>query len=541
MSKRIVWLVYSSVALLILLPLFLPGYILTLDLVFTPHIPWPTQLSNTSVFEALLHVANIIIPSQVIEKLLLFAIFVLSGVGAHRLMQLVAKPMNHNYVFWGAYAAGLLYMINPFVYSRFMAGQYLVLLGYALTPFLVAATIRLIQQPSWQRSLVAAAWATAIAGVSIHHIGIVLVMTVATATALGWHYRQQTAHLKKAAIFCLLAIGTTLLVNSFWLIPTALGKTDISQAASSFGNEAFDAFATNSSGALGAFGNVMRLQGFWADSRDMYTLPQQQVPAWGVWVLILWVVVIIGALILWRHSKALTVALTASAIPIVVITTTPVISILSHTLPFIGGYREPEKFVGLLALVFALFAGIGVAGVIAYLNKRDERLASATLGGLLALPLVITPTIIWGANGQLQPRDYPKDWYTVNDQLHSDPSVKKVLFLPWHQYINFGFSDRIIANPALKFFDAPMVAGDNPEYKNLQPTVPNAFNRQVESQIVNAHTRASDIGKQLASLGFTHVLLAKEYDYANYDYLDHQHKLTLQSDTSTLKLYKVTP
>jgi hypothetical protein len=153
--------------------------------------------------------------------------------------------------------------------------------------------------------------------------------------------------------------------------------------------------------------------------------------------------------------------------------------------------------------------------------------------------MIITPTIVWGANGQLQPRDYPSDWYVMNARLQADTSVKKVLFLPWHKYIDFGFSDRIIANPAAKFFAVPTIVGDNPEYKNLQPTVPNPFNRQIETQILAAGKSTATLGSKLKAMGFTHVLLAKEYDYASYGYLDHQNDLKLKEDTNSLKLYKV--
>src|SRR5262249_556188 len=145
--------------------------------------------------------------------------------------------------------------------------------------------------------------------------------------------------LKRAAGFALLSLGITLAANSYWLLPTTLGKTDISQAASSFGSEAFDAFATNSHGALGAFGNVMRLQGFWADANGMYNQPQEQVPAWGVWVLILWIVVALGAIALWRANKSLAVAFGGAGIIAVVVATTSIISQLSHILPIVGGYR----------------------------------------------------------------------------------------------------------------------------------------------------------------------------------------------------------
>src|SRR5262249_12431670 len=155
----------------------------------------------------------------------------------------------------------------------------------------------------------------------------------------------------------------------------------------------------------------------------------------------------------------LAVAFGGAGIIAVVVATTSIISQLSHILPIVGGYREPEKFVALLALTYAMFTGAGVMAIVKKLDQHEGQLSAAALGGLLVLPFVITPTIICGANGKLRPRDYPADWFAADSQLRNDPKAKKVLFLPWHQYINFGFSDRIIANPAPKFLGVSTVAG----------------------------------------------------------------------------------
>jgi len=53
-EKRIIWFEYSALALAVLLPLLLPGFILTLDMVFTPHIGFPTDVSNTYPLQLLL-------------------------------------------------------------------------------------------------------------------------------------------------------------------------------------------------------------------------------------------------------------------------------------------------------------------------------------------------------------------------------------------------------------------------------------------------------------------------------------------------------
>src|SRR5690606_7555434 len=101
-------------SLAILLPLLLPGYILTLDLVFTPHLPWPHELTNTYLLEAILWLTNQILPGDVIEKIVLFLILLLSGVGMHRLVVSVkVRGIPPESWRWGLYFAGIFYMVNP--------------------------------------------------------------------------------------------------------------------------------------------------------------------------------------------------------------------------------------------------------------------------------------------------------------------------------------------------------------------------------------------------------------------------------------------
>ncbi len=161
--RWVVWVEFGALALFILLPLMRPGYILTLDMIFTPTLRMPVEVNNSYLFYGLLHWLNYVLPSQVIQKLLLFGILVLSGVGAYRLViklsscqvfklagsesesdELSAFNFQLSTAVWGAYFAGIFYMVNPFVYSRFMAGHYLVLLGYALMPFFTIALWRFL-------------------------------------------------------------------------------------------------------------------------------------------------------------------------------------------------------------------------------------------------------------------------------------------------------------------------------------------------------------------------------------------------------------
>src|SRR3990167_259991 len=166
-NERTIYLEYAFIALVILLPLLKPGYILTLDMVFTPKIPMPTEVGNNYLLISLLHFLNYIIPSQIIEKILLFLIIFLSGVGMHRLI-----PTSNK---WPKYFAALLYIFNPFVYSRFMAGHWVLLLAYAITPFAVKSILDFFKAPDFKKSLRVLIWLILISIFSLHAIIMIFI------------------------------------------------------------------------------------------------------------------------------------------------------------------------------------------------------------------------------------------------------------------------------------------------------------------------------------------------------------------------------
>ncbi len=154
--------VYGAVVLLVLGPLLLPGYVLTLDMVFTPVLRMPDQVSSSYLFRALLHLLDIVLPADLVQKVMLFAILLLTGLGMHRLMEsLPARKPADAVPPLALYFAGLLYTINPFTYDRLLAGQYNVLFGYALLPWFVRALLKFVARPGRKNALVVAGWAVA--------------------------------------------------------------------------------------------------------------------------------------------------------------------------------------------------------------------------------------------------------------------------------------------------------------------------------------------------------------------------------------------
>ncbi len=539
---RIVWPygLYVVVALAVMLPLLRPGFILTLDMVFAPHLRLPLDVNNNYLFYAALHVLNFVLPGDVLQKLLLMGILLLSGVGAHQLAEYVLSKQARLPLLFGCWFAGVLYMINPFVYGRFMAGQFAVVLGYALLPWLVRSLLELIKKPGWGQALRVAAWVLAISVASIHVLGVALIIAAALGGFGLWRYRRQAGYALKLGQSGLLIAVAGVALSSYWLVPLLAGHGQTATTIDAFGAGDRSAFATFG-GQVGPVLNVLALQGFWFERTDMVLLPQDFSSWWLLWTALLWVIVLLGVRPAWRADKSLTLVFTLLGLLAwaLALGTNPLSQWLYAHVPLFAGYREPQKFVALLALSYAYFGAYGSVRMVEYMAKRIATLAAAGLGaGLLLVPIATAPLMLWGFSGQLSPWQYPADWYQVNDYFNADRSTYKVLFLPWHLYMSYDFAGRIVGDPAEKFFDKPIVGSDNPEIGQASPTVHDPLRSQLEQRVLPQAPGRADLGAQLRPLDIKYVLLDKDYDYQRYNYLDQQIDLGLITETKNLKLYR---
>ena len=530
-------LVFAAAALLVTLPMLAPGYIMTLDMAFTPHLRMPAHMSSSYLFNASLHYLNVVVPVQVIQKMLLFGILLLSGTGMYYLVRHIqkAKDGEPSFAHAGAYFAGVLYMVNPFTYSRFMAGQYAVLLGYALLPFFARSMLRFFCVPTLQRSLNVSGWAVLIGIVSLHTLGPAVVLSAVSLAVYGWRNRKNIGILLNTTTLGLIALMAFIIASGYWLFPLIGGSSNQGEAIRQFGISDQRAFATAGGDIAGKLGNVLQLQGFWAEAEGLYLLPQDQLPGWLLVVLGLWVIVGTGLVWLWRRHRGLAVLFAGAGIAAIILA----IFGLGGVVPALAGFREPQKFVALLALVYAVLAGMGVPVILARAKQWRKQFAFGTLVAAVALvPVLLTPSMWWGFSGQLSPRQYPADWFAMNARLNQDSSDFRVLSLPWHLYMHYPFAGRVIVNPSENFFDKPMVVSNELEYKNSSPTFPDAAKTLLSKNILPNAQANPNFGEELSELNIKYVLLAKTYDYKTYDFLDRRPDLKLVAETPNLKLYR---
>lgn len=346
-----------------------------------------------------------------------------------------------------------------------------------------------------------------------------------------WRHWANKQYLLRLGKYCLVMIVSFIFISSYWLIPALTGHGPIADA--SYNTEATQsgAFATT-----GGLLNILQLHGFWAESTSFFVPSEDLLPLSGLWQLGLFGLIVIGIAQAWRYHRAITITLLASSIIATVLALGVFQGTLATLVPLFGGYREPHKFVMILALNNAYFAAWGVFFIFKKLQKyRTAR--TGTFTAFLLLPALITPTMIWGFYGQLHSVDYPRDWYAVNDRLSREQNNDKVLFLPWHLYMRFSFAhNRVLANPGDTFFTGKQViVSDNPELGSTAPLSPSPLKQNISNMI----DQRSITTAKLRDLGIGYILMAKESDIKNYAYIEKLPGLRLVSDTPTLKLYRI--
>ena len=543
--------VYALLSLAILGPLLRPGYVLTLDMLFAPHAsfsgyfygldewftsPLAVNTASTPFFLVIQEVSHII-PAWMIEKLVLFLILFLAGLGAHRLFSSKGP---------GAYFAGLLYMINPFVYVRFMAGQWGVLAAYALTPFAIKALIDLLDTPNARNAVRLAILSTLVGLIQIQGFFLLLLALVIILAVRVIATRNDLTKLKETSK-CL-AVSALLFcsLNIYWLLPLLTARNSV---ISQVGSQDLLLFAPKSTSTLGVAFDVAGMYGFW---RGGYTYVPDIFSGWWVLFIVIlllatygfvshledknrrWLVISLVLLSVISFILALGVAAPA---------TSGIFEWLWQHVLVVRTFRDSQKFVALLCLSYAFLGGLGLNKLAETLKRSMKKFAKIGMIALivvaLASPLAYSFTI-FGFYGQLGITDYPQGWYEANKYLNQDKGDFNVLFLPWHEYMDYSWlpnRNKSLGNAAQQFFDKPVIAGDNIEVSGIYSESTNPISKYVEFLLANS-SDVNNLGNLLAPLDVKYVILVKEEDYQSYGFLYNQKDLKVLLDEPEITLFE---
>ena len=415
--------------LLALGPALARGFVLSYDMVFVPDPPFSSALLGLTggparpvPSDAVVAVAALIIPADLLQKLILLAIFVLSCSGAAALLadcwraRLGTRPP-----LLACLSAGVFYAWNPYVAERLVMGQWAMLLGYAGLPWvlrlLCAGPVRI-----GRARLALALLPAAIGGFA--GMAITALAAAPPALARGVSGGQRARRLAVVLAACAL-------LSLPWIIPSLIEPVRADPAA-------VNLFAAGADTPFGALGSLLLLSGIWN---------AQAIPVgYGGVAAVCWLLVVaaagVGYLVRARPMRlcpglgpAGLIGLAVAALGV----TSPGRAALRELISAWAGFavlRDGQQYVAALALVEAIGLGAGVAWVLRDVGAgADARRARAALAALAVLaPVLLLPGLAWGAAGRLHAVQYPADWMAARQLIDSDPRPGTVLLLPWAQY-----------------------------------------------------------------------------------------------------------
>lgn len=472
--------IFALISLLIISPLIAGKYIPLLDSVVSPSaIHGAKSLSDfiygispegqdltIEISRMPLQFVSVLlqsfIPTFILQKIELFLIFFLPMFAMFTLLK-SKKELPR-------YAASIFYAINPFTYMRFMAGHWTLLLGYALLPFLAAELIKKEKNP-----ISIALWLSLISVFSTHILIMAFLLLI---------FFMKAKDIKTYAIIALLFAA----INLYWIFPVITAhETKITP----IGTEDLTAFRTDDS-LVNSMASTAMMYGFWREGA--YKMPALHFLLAGF--IILLAVMVHGSFyskhpLKWRFVSLAIISLLL-AIGVSHPFTKGIFEFLFTSIPVMKGFREPQKFVALLALSYSFLLFLGLQEI------KSRKVVYASF----LIPLLLTPPLF---ASQLSAVDFPKDYYGVNSFLNKDAEDFNVLFLPWHLYMDFPWENNgRIANPSSAFFDKRVIKADNMELYPIYSHSLSPVSRYIEENI-NSTEKLSLINVKyiLAAKGFS--------------------------------------
>jgi hypothetical protein len=426
-----------------------PGFLLSYDMVFVPRLPfaaaWPGLAPPRAVpSDLVIAVLSRVLPGDIVQKVVLLAVFVLACAGAAALLDREPWPAR--------LAAGVCYAWNPYVGERLIIGQWALLLGYAGLPWVLRAVLA----PDLASRRGAARLGLFVLPAVVGGFAAMAITALVAVPAV-----LASRSVRRAAVaLAVLAAGSLP-----WFIPSLLHPVYADPAGVA-------AFAARADTPFGTVGSLLMLGGGW----NAQTVPRAYGGAWSA----LWLAVVIAALAGYlliarrRHRwPGLGVAAAAGLVIAGLGVTAPGRDLLRSLIsawPGFAALRDAQQFVAPLALAEAAGLGLAVARAMkpgSFGRKGHERPASSdaagrVLGAVAVLaPVLLLPGLAWGAGGRLRPAEYPAGWLAAARAVDASPVRGSVLLLPWQTYRTPSWNHgETVLDPWTRLLSRPLIWND---------------------------------------------------------------------------------
>lgn len=458
-------------ALIVLLPVFAPGYVLHLDMVFVPHqtlLPWNLGigggLPRAVPQDAVVSLIAGPLPGEFLQKFFLLGALVLAGWGAGRLAGpgLSRQVPAASIYLWSAYTAG-----------RLLMGHWSLLWAMGLLPWVVLAARQARTQGRWLALVLLCALSALVPTGGLLAAVTALPLALGFGSVLTWPRRA-------------LLVGLIVFVNApWWLAALRNASAAVSDPLG------LVVFGARADGVGGVLVSVLGGGGVW---NSQATLGSRT--TWFAALGVLGLVVLAG--IGWRRWTVIAgpESLVLGALGVTGVVWAWLSGVAADqgwaqqivsAVPGGGLLRDAQKWTLWWVLLLAVCAPWGLGRLCA---RAEDSLRLFLAGALAVLPVAMIPDLAAGGFGRLTPVSYPTSWDRLREQLARSPGPGDVLSLPWAPFRRYGWNtSQVVLDPLPRYLTRTVVWND-------------ALPVTVEGRVVQVggdDPRAAAIGKAIQS------------------------------------------
>jgi len=522
-----VWLWFLALGLLVAGPLLGGGYLLLLDFPSGPRFPqvpvFPLP-SSGDVGNALpllaLHALLRSISPLLSDKLFLVVPIVMGGIGVFHFAR-SRLGVGSLPALYGA----TLFVVNPFVVDRYLAGHLYFLLAYSLLPWALAPIYDALGGDVRSAAPRMAMWLAGFGAIDVHVAGLyALVALIAAAAASA-----------RRVMLAAVTLGLGAALAAYWLLPALF-----STPGAGIGPADLAVYASRPRGPA-VIASLLSMHGFW---RDEFPSLAQHFPALYLLMIPLFAVSVAGAarLVAGKSERRFGVALIGAAVLALFLAagtsfppTAGAFRWLFDHVPFFGVYREPQKFLALVVLSYAVFGAVGLHDLLADLGRGIISLGTTVLA--VAAVLAYGGGMFWGFGGEVRLTHYPGGWSQA-ERTMDEQGPGRLLVVPWHLYAVWSFSGgRITADPAASFFSQDVLSASEAGFPQVPAQSPDPFRRYITA-LLEHRRELQDFGHLVAPLNVRYVAWMHEADWEDYRFIVRQDDLHLLYEDGTISLYE---
>ena len=506
---------------------------------------------------------------------LIYLIFVVSTFSFGSLFRRLVADSKHPLSEVGLVVGALVYALNPWVIIRIQ--HIFILCGYALVPLVISWYWGLLGEESWGRSnfhvplsmrewrkflLLGAVVSASFAGI---HFGIFIILCMVTMVGILVPKALWVAFKRRCLFSWLvwyglrgaLTGGTFILFAAYWIMPFVMSI--VGGIRPSQNNVNAIETVVNFSRAVTP-SNLLLGISYWWPQFDHTLIPQ----TFFIGGLAIMGVGAIGVL----YSRRIILASLAGLVLFIATGTyfpsfaARYISMVFDTMyPFGDMIRDPNKLYGVFILPAAIFIAYGFTALENLLKKLLSSDAKIKVGigsfATVGLFLWFSPIYNIFFLGYYYPVEWPEAYDNLNAQLEALPEPHKVLYLPVSDFVT---NPQInVASPefnsnTIQGEDRPKATGDHMCFDTREDTIfPFEGNDMMVMYFLKYlhhhldHHDIDDVGGLVSKAGITHIVMRRDYPYAQArldgykDILDAQDDLELIWEEEFMALYAVKP